>query len=66
MTLIINGETNTVTDGITLVQLLDQLNLSGKPVAVELNLEALPASVIEQTSLSDQDRLEIVVLAPGG
>jgi sulfur carrier protein len=46
--------------------LLDELRLTGKPVAVEVNLELVPRQQHGQRQLADGDRLEIVTLVGGG
>ena len=35
----LNGENREVQEGITIAELLEELKLAGKPVAVEVNLE---------------------------
>lgn len=51
---------------LSVTQLLEQLDLIGKPVAVELNLELVPHAQHATTQLSDGDCLEIVSLTGGG
>ncbi len=66
MQIIVNGQPRTTTDGITVAGLLDELNLTAKPVAVEVNLELVPRQQHAQHALRDGDRLEIVTLVGGG
>lgn len=66
MQIIVNGQPRTTTDGITVAGLLDELNLTAKPVAVEVNLELVPRQQHAQHVLRDGDRLEIVTLVGGG
>ncbi len=66
MQIIVNGQPRTATDGITVAGLLDELNLTAKPVAVEVNLELVPRQQHVQHVLHDGDRLEIVTLVGGG
>lgn len=66
MHVIVNDETQQYPDGLTVAQLLQQLGLAGKPVAVELNQELVPRGQQANTALHDGDRLEIVSLTGGG
>jgi len=66
MTLKINGEDRTVCDGITLAELLEQLELAGKYVAVERNREVISFRTYAETILAEGDCLEIVTLVGGG
>jgi sulfur carrier protein len=63
---IVNDQTQQYPDGLTVWQLLQQLGLEGKPVAVELNQELVPRGQHAETTLQDGDRLEIVSLTGGG
>jgi sulfur carrier protein len=51
---------------LTVADLLQQLGLSGKPVAVELNRELIPRGQQATTWVQDGDQLEIVSLTGGG
>ena len=66
MTLTVNGEARNTTDGASLAQLVRELELEGKPIAVELNREVVPKGRYAATSLREGDRLEIVTLVGGG
>lgn len=66
MNVIANGQARSVADGATVAALLAELGLAGKPVAVEVNLELVPAARHAQRQLADGDRLEIVTLVGGG
>lgn len=66
MQITVNGEPRETVDGATVSQLLDELQLSGKPVAVEVNLELVPKPRHAEHRLSEGDRLEIVTLVGGG
>lgn len=63
---LINGEWREVRSGITLADLLKELKLADKPVAVERNLQVVPKAKHPETPLADGDRLEIVTLVGGG
>ena len=65
MEIIINGESRAISP-IAVSQLLAELAIDPRRVAVELNLDILPKSSYEATLLSDGYRLEIVHFVGGG
>lgn len=66
MTIILNGQPHTLDSETTLPELLSSLGLSGKPVVVELNQEAILPRNFTQTLIQPNDQLEIITLAAGG
>ena len=62
----VNGELMQVAAGLTLAQLIGQLELDTRKVAVERNLEIVPRSAYATTGLEAGDRLEIVHFIGGG
>ena len=66
MRLLINGEEREFTDGLTLADLVAQLDMKPDRVAVERNGEIAPRNQWASTALSDRDRLEIVQFVGGG
>ena len=66
MLLHINGEQRDFSDGLTIAALVAQLGMKLDRVAVELNLEIVPRSQWEATTLKDGDKLEIVHFVGGG
>jgi thiamine biosynthesis protein ThiS len=66
MQLIINSEPAEYPDEITVVQLLEQLNLTNRPVAVERNRDIVPFRTFGEAVLHNGDVLEVVTLVPGG
>lgn len=64
--LAINGEPRTFPAPLTLSQLIESLELTGKRIAIEKNGEIVPRSQHADTSLASGDRLEIVVAVGGG
>jgi len=62
----VNGEALDVADNATLAELIEQLQLTGKRIAIELNLEIIPRSEHPATRLSAGDRVEIVHAIGGG
>ena len=67
MQLQLNGKCRDVAAGLsTLADLLGDLGLAGKRIAVERNGEIVPKSRYEQTPLEVGDRIEIVGAVGGG
>ena len=66
MNIIVNGQDRKVGEGTTIDGLLRELDLHGKYVAVEVNLELIPKANHEEHQLAEGDRLEIVTLVGGG
>ena len=62
----INGESKQIAPHTTVAQLIEQMNLAGKRLAVERNGEIVPRGQHAQTELAAGDRLEIVVAVGGG
>lgn len=66
MLLHINGEQREFSDGLTIAALVTQLGMKPDRVAVELNLEIVPRSQWEMTTLKGGDKLEVVHFVGGG
>lgn len=66
MKITFNGASRELSSGTSVAQLLAQLDINPRYVAVELNLEVVPRESHDQTSLSDGDQIEIVTLVGGG
>lgn len=66
MQITINGEAQSFDSSLTVEQLLSQIGLDHRKVAVERNLEIVPKSSYPDTALSDGDKLEIVHFIGGG
>ncbi|MFO7542510.1 MAG: sulfur carrier protein ThiS [Thiobacillus sp.] len=64
--LAINGEPRRFPAPLTLAQLIESLELTGKRIAIEKNGEIVPRSQHASTSLASGDQLEIVVAVGGG
>lgn len=64
--LTVNGETRRFEQAMTCQQLLQQLELAGKRVALERNGEIVPRSRHADEMVGDGDKLEIVVAVGGG
>jgi len=66
MNLTINGEGRADLAAASVAELVAQLGLDARKVAVERNLEIVPRSAYAATGLSDGDRIEIVHFIGGG
>ena len=66
MQIIVNGEARDIDDGLSLAQLLEQLELSGKRIAVELNEAIGPRARHAETVLEAGDKIEIIHAIGGG
>ena len=64
--LTVNGEARRFDQPLSCRQLLEQLQLAGKRIALERNGEIVPRSRHGQQMLVDGDKLEIVVAVGGG
>ena len=62
----LNGEQQTFEGITTLAQLVAQLGLTDKRIAVEVNDELVPRSAHDQQQLHNGDRIEIVQAIGGG
>ena len=66
MQILLNGEAYVAEPGITVSGLLDQLELAGKRVAVEVNQELVPRSEHLDRQLNAGDQVEVVQAIGGG
>ena len=66
ITLTINGEPRTLPGPLDCAALIRTLGYAGKRVAIERNGEIVPRSRLADETLTDGDRLEIVVAVGGG
>jgi sulfur carrier protein len=64
--ILINGAPREVSPGTTIADLLAELDLAGRPVAVEVNLELVPKARHAAYPLREHDCLEVVTLVGGG
>lgn len=62
----LNGEPRELASDTSILQLLEQLDLVGRRVAVELNLDIVPRSAHATTILQPGDRVEVVHAIGGG
>lgn len=66
MEVIVNGQARQVPEGLTVAELLEELKLAGRYVAVEANQRVIPRQEHARHRLAPGDRLEIVTLVGGG
>jgi len=66
MEITVNGQSQTVPDGFTAAQLVEQMGLVGRRIAMEVNLEIVPRSTYVEHALSAGDRVEVVHAVGGG
>ncbi len=62
----LNGAPREFTTPLTFAQLVDELSLAGKRLAIEVNGEIVPRSRFPEARLADGDRVEVVVAVGGG
>jgi thiamine biosynthesis protein ThiS len=64
--IIVNGHPQEVDRPLTVAELLAQLKLPKRGIAVELNAQIVPTARHAEQPLAEGDRLEIVSLVGGG
>lgn len=62
----LNGEPLELPEGASVADLIERLQLAGRRVAVERNLDIVPRSEYAATVLAEGDRLEVVHAIGGG
>lgn len=62
----LNGEPHTLSSGLNAADLVEQLGLGGRRIAVEINEEIVPRSQHASTRLADGDHVEVVHAIGGG
>ena len=66
ITIRLNGDPHTVTENTTVSGLLEELDIRGGAVAVEINRDIVPRAKHPSTVLRDEDEIEIVTAVGGG
>lgn len=66
MGIIVNGEHRAVAAGASALDVVAQLGLADRPVAVEVNERVVPRRELAARLLQEGDSLEIVTLVGGG
>jgi sulfur carrier protein len=64
--ILVNGTPRQISLGMTIAQLLRELEVDERHVAVEVNLELVPRARHAAHALCEADRLEVVTLVGGG
>ena len=62
----LNGAARSFPEAVSVARLIADLDLAGKRIAVERNGEIVPRSQFESVSVSDGDRIEVVIAVGGG
>jgi sulfur carrier protein len=63
---VVNGAPREFPQPLTFGQLLDELALAGRRLAIERNGEIVPRSTFGEARLADGDRIEVVIAVGGG
>jgi sulfur carrier protein len=66
MEVTINGERRAIHTRMTVADLLAELNLGGRRIAVEINCDVVPRAEYGNRILSEGDQVEIVHFVGGG
>jgi len=62
----LNGQSRTLERPASVTELLDQLELDPRRVAVEINEDLVPRKNFAETTVQDGDQVEIVTFVGGG
>ena len=63
---VVNGKSKALTGPVSILQLIQDMDLQGKRIAIEINGEIVPASQHSSVQLSSGDSVEIVGAIGGG
>ena len=63
---VVNGEERLLNQGVSVLDLLDLLDLHPSTVVVELNREIVRQPALGNTQLNEEDRVELVHFVGGG
>lgn len=66
MQIFLNGAATEVSDGLSMADLLAELQLANRRLAVEVNAELVPRSRFQEHRLRPEDRVEIIQAVGGG
>ncbi|MCW8825488.1 MAG: sulfur carrier protein ThiS [Gammaproteobacteria bacterium] len=66
MNIMLNGEPYEISEGATAQNLIEQLELVGKRLAMEVNQEIVPRSTFHEHQFQTDDHVEIVHAIGGG
>jgi sulfur carrier protein len=66
MQILLNGQEKIITPPCSIQELISQLDLQNRRIAVEVNLTLIPRSCFAEHFLADDDKVEIVHAIGGG
>jgi sulfur carrier protein len=66
MNIFLNGESKEFREGTCMADLIEELALTGRRFAVEVNAELVPRSRFTEHRLNPDDRIEIIQAVGGG
>jgi len=66
MNILINGNIQQFDNKLTAAQLVEQLGLQGRRIAMEVNQEIVPRSSYETYQFKENDKVEIIHAVGGG
>lgn len=66
MNIVLNGEPEQIDEPMSVADLIIHMGLTGKRIAVEINLVIIPASAHKTQMLKDADQVEVVAAIGGG
>jgi len=66
MKIYVNGQGQELPEGLSASGLIEQMGLSGRRLAMEVNEEIVPRSTFDQHVFAEGDRVEIVHAVGGG
>ena len=66
MQFVLNGETQDMSSGTTIQDLVNIMEVGTRRYAVERNEEIVPRSLHAETVVNDNDQIEVVVAIGGG
>ena len=66
MKITVNGDSSDISEGSTVAELLEDLQIGRDRVAVEVGLEIVPKALYDTRALQKGDRIEIVQFVGGG
>ena len=66
MKIILNGEKKIISEGMNILQLLEEFKISPNRVAVEINKKIVKREHFNSTEIKNDDKIEIVRMMGGG
>jgi thiamine biosynthesis protein ThiS len=66
MRVVLNGEMQTLPDGLTVADLIAQLGLNQRRIAIEVNRQIITRETYTVRAIADNDEVEIVHFVGGG